>query len=188
MKKIILYAVATIFFVVVTNAQTVKDTIKKNQESILKKEIRVAKKELKKIQRTEVSNETKKQFITDFGNVTNVKWEISEYYSEATFLKDGKLLTAFYDNEEGLVGTSAEKTIADLPTSAKKFLNEKYGDYKVVDIIFFDDNDLNETAMVIFNKQIDDEDSYFVELKKDNKKIVLQVDKKGQVYFFTRLS
>ena len=63
MKKIILYAVATIFFVVVTNAQTVKDTIKKNQESILKKEIRVAKKELKKIQRTEVSNETKKQFM-----------------------------------------------------------------------------------------------------------------------------
>jgi uncharacterized protein YraI len=193
MKKLILIAATILVYTVIANAQTDKNTISKQeanlekQESLLKKEIRKDRKKLKELNRSEVSYETKKQFIQDFGNIPDVKWETSTYYSEATFMKSGKLVTAYYDNDEGLVGTTSSCLFSDLPINAKEFINKKYSNYKIGDITFFDDNDLNETQMFIYNTPIDDEDSYFVELKNDNKKLVLQVDTNGKVYYFTRL-
>jgi hypothetical protein len=189
MKALILLIASVLFFTVV-NAQTNKDTIKKvvKQESLLKKEVHAIVKGLKKLETTEINSQTKQQFIQDFGNIPDVKWENSTYYGEATFKKDGKVFTAYYDYNAGLVGTVSERSFSELPIKAKEFLNEKYHDYKICDVVFFDDDDLNETDMFIYNIQVDDEDSYFVELKKDNKKIVVQVLMDGSVYFLTRIN
>ena len=66
-------------------------------------------------------------------------------------------------------------------------INIQYSNYNIGDIIFFDDKELNETDMVLFDNQFDDIDSYFVELKKDNHKIVLEVSIEGDVSYFIRL-
>ena len=86
-----------------------------------------------------------------------------------------------------MVGTTSAKTFTDIPSKAQKFINEKYKDYSVGGVLFFDDNEFNETDMMLYNQQFDDEDSYFVELKKDNEEIVLHVTMDGLVFFFTRL-
>ena len=54
-------------------------------------------------------------------------------------------------------------------------------------VLFVDDNELNDEDMILYNQQYDDVDSYFIELQKDNKEIVLHVTMDGTVYFFTRL-
>ena len=41
--------------------------------------------------------------------------------------------------------------------------------------------------MNLFDLQFDDADNYFVELEKDNKKIVVQVNMSGDVSYFKRL-
>ena len=136
---------------------------------------------------SEVSPFSKDQFSRDFSNVSNVAWEHTPYYDEATYTQNGKIYTAFYDADSKLVGTTTVKTFSDLPAKAQTFIHEKYKDYTVVGVILYDDNEFNDTDMMLFNQQFEDQDNYFVELRKDNQAIVLQVDMEGWVYFFTRL-
>jgi len=41
--------------------------------------------------------------------------------------------------------------------------------------------------MMLYGKQFEDADNYFVELTKGAKKIIVQVDSQGLVFFFTEL-
>ena len=41
--------------------------------------------------------------------------------------------------------------------------------------------------MTLYGTQFDDEDSYFVEMQKGDKKIVLKVKMDGEVFFFKQL-
>jgi hypothetical protein len=192
MKKLIILTVAAFVFSLV-NAQTDKEAIKKDietknkQELLLQKEKRADRIELRALEGKDVSNLSKQQFITDFGDIPSVKWERIRNFDEASFTKDGKNLKAFYDFDSKLVGTASVRKFAELPSNAQKFINEKYKDYSIVEVIFFDDNENSDTDMVLYNQQFDDEDTNFVVLKKDNKKIVLQVNMAGFVYFFKNL-
>jgi len=78
-------------------------------------------------------------------------------------------------------------TFTDLPEKAQKYINKKYKDYNKGVVIFFNDNEFNETDMLLYNLQFQDEDSYFAELSKDNKKIVVRSNAAGDVYFFKEL-
>jgi hypothetical protein len=93
----------------------------------------------------------------------------------------------FYDDQSKMVGTSNNVTFSELPKRAQQYINEKYKDYSVGPAVFFDDNEYNETDMVLYGLQFDDEDSYFVELAKDGKKIVVRSNSSGDVYFFKDL-
>ena len=53
--------------------------------------------------------------------------------------------------------------------------------------MFFDDNEWNETDMILYGNQFADADNYFVELKKDNKEIILQVNPIGNVSILKQL-
>ena len=59
------------------------------------------------------------------------------------------------------------------------------GDVK--DVLFFDDNEYNETDMELFGVQFETADNYFVELTKGDKKEVVKVDTSGEVYHFTTI-
>ena len=96
-------------------------------------------------------------------------------------------MSAFYDEDANLVGTATTKTFEDLPEQAQEYINKKYSDYNIGAVIFYDDNEQNQRNMELYNLQID-ADSYFVELKKDNKEIVMQVTENGDVSYYTRLS
>ena len=159
----------------------------KNEVKTEKKELKAEKKALRKLEGSEISTLSKKSFVADFGNVTDAVWRRSEVFDEVTFTKDGKTETAFYDTDAKLVGTTSVKTFDDLPFKGQKQIKNQYKDYTAGPVIFFNDNEANETDMLLYGIQFDDEDNYFAELQKGNNKIIVRVNTAGQVYFFKQL-
>lgn len=194
MKKVLVLSVTAVILTATVNAQTsaalLKKEIKsdKKAESLVKKEKRSEEKELRKLEGKEVSYRAKQAFYSDFGNIPVTEWERTVNYDKATFTKDGQVMKAFYDADAKLVGTISDKTFEDLPANARKYINEKYKDYSKGSVILFDDNEVNETDMIMYGQQFEDADNYFVEMKKDNKTIILQANMEGDVTFFKQLN
>ena len=194
MKKVLVLSVTAVILTATVNAQTsaalLKKEIKsdKKTESLVKKEKRSEEKELRKLEGKEVSYRAKQAFYGDFGNIPRTEWKRTTNYDKVTFTKDGQVMKAFYDADAKLVGTVSDKTFDDLPAKAQQYINEKYKDYSRGSVILFDDNKVNETDMIMYNQQFEDADNYFVEMKKGDKEIVLQVNMVGDVFFFEQLS
>lgn len=181
MKKIIASAIVLLFTMTAwqSNAQTLaKET---------KKEAKTEKKELRALKGKEVSYRAKDHFLTDFGKIADAKWKRGSQMDEVTFTKDGQKLTAYYDYESNLVGTTSDKTFDTLPRNAQKDIKKVYKDYNIGAVIMFDDNENNDTNMNLYGTQFDDKDNYFVEISKGGKQSVLQVNMEGQVMFFKQL-
>jgi hypothetical protein len=131
--------------------------------------------------------QTRANFYADFGYIPITGWEFSDEFDKISFLRNAVLCTAYYDLESQLVGTISNVTVADLPPRAMEKIDKDYKGYTIGDVVFFDDNELNESDMLYYDRRFDDEDKYFVELKNDKEKIVLQVNDAGNVSFFTAL-
>jgi len=192
MKKLLLLSTAAIILTATVNAQitpaSLKSDIKidKKVVSNIRKEKKEDRTVLRKLKGSEVDPVSKQSFATDFPGVI-AQWERLDNFDEASFVKDGQAMSAFYDWEGKLVGTTQNKTFADLPASAQKSVSNEYKDYAIGDVLFYDDNEANETDMILYGNQFADKDSYFVELTKGNKKIVLQVTTDGEVGYYARL-
>ena len=185
MKKLAISAISFFIMLSVVQAQTKKDEktqIKENKQEL--KSERVA---LKKLEGTKVSEIAQKNFKIDYGNIQNVQWKRNGTFDEAAFRKDGKLMTAFYDIQGKLVGSTQAATFSELPARAQQDIKTKYKDYTVGPIVFFDDNEANDTDMILYGVQFDDQDTWLLELTKASRKIVVQVDKQGSVSFFKEL-
>ena len=193
MKNIGLLVIALITISSISVAQVDPAVLKKEikdinkQEATLKKEKKEDLKTLRKLNGQDISYQAKQQFLTDFANAKEVKWKRSPYFDEAIFTLDGKSKIAYYDHEAKLVGTTEILAFGDLPAKAQKVISEKYKDYTKGAVVFFDDNEHNDTDMLLYGQQFDDEDNYFVELSKRNEKIVIKVKPNGEVFFFTSL-
>jgi hypothetical protein len=143
---------------------------------------------LKKLPGADVSELAKSNFVVDFGNIPNVKWKRDDAYDMAVFTRNGKEMSAFYDFNGKLVGTTRQVSYTDIPAKAREDISKKYKDYIVEAVTFFEDNQANETDMILYGMQFDDADNYFVELaKKGAKRIVLEVSPAGDVSYFTEL-
>jgi len=114
-------------------------------------------------------------------------WEVTDQFDKISFMKSNVLYTAYYDSNSELVGTISNASVEDLPAHALQDINKKYKGYSVGDVVFYDDNESNQTDMMYYGQQFDDEDKYFVELQNDKEKIVVQVNTVGEVSFFRTL-
>jgi hypothetical protein len=178
MKKIALLTIAGMFIMVAAISQP------KSPDESTSKEIR---KESKRKGR-EVSNVSIEAFSFDFPKSTDVHWRRSEDFDEATFTsKDGMILTAYYDTDGKLVGTTHFAKFSDLPEKGQQEIKKHYKDYTIGQVVFFDDNEANESDMVLWESQFDDEDNYFVELSNGGKISLVKVDNNGAVSFFKEL-
>lgn len=144
-------------------------------------------KTLPKLSGTDVSYQTREQFKVDFPNVAVKSWKRGELFDEVAFTKNDMQMTAFYDENAKLVGTTETKQLSDVPQKARDYISKKYSGYTVTDVMLFDDNEDNATDMVLFDRQFEDADNYFIELQKGKERIVLASDPAGQVSYFTRL-
>jgi FlaG/FlaF family flagellin (archaellin) len=131
-----------------------------------------------------VSNLSKEQFAFDFDHTSDAVWRRTSLFDEVSFNQDGKSYTAFYDTHSQLVGTTSVAKFSDLPVNAQKQIKKDYRNYSVESVINYDDNELNATDIQLYGLQTDAADSYFVELSKDNKRLVVQVYSSGDVTFF----
>lgn len=189
MKKIILIFVASLFYVVSINAQdnsnTLKKEIKTDRMDGNKTDKRKAKKELRKLEGTEVSYDSQQAFASDFPNMKPVSSKRLVNFDEFTFTKNGKNMTAYYDADNKLVGTTENRTIKSLPLNAQKIIKDKYNGYTIGDVLFYHDNADNNSDMILYDVQFNDNDNYFVQLKKGDKALVLEVDPAGEVSEFS---
>ena len=96
-------------------------------------------------------------------------------------------MTAYYDDNDKLVGTTSVAKFSDLPAAGQKEIKDTYKNYRVGPVIFFNDNEANDTDMLLYGTQFDDEDSYFVELNSVTDRIVVHVTPDGNVYYFKEL-
>lgn len=193
MKKLILLSAAALIISSVNAQSETAAAIKKNEkklehrESTIKKKLRTDRKEMRKLEGTEVSQLAKDAFYADFGNITPVTWQREPVYDKATFTRKGHEMSAYYDIDAKLIGTTTVKTFKDIPASAQKHILKEYSGYTPGRVIFYDDNEYNDNDMMLYGVQFADEDNYFVELSKGSKQIVLQVSPQGDVFFFSEL-
>ena len=166
-------------------------TVNRRDRKETRIERKKARKELRRERRAENGNEvsdlTKSHFITDFPDAKNVRFVKTENFDEVAFISGKKELRAYYDYDSKLVGTTQDISFADLPENAQKEILNKYANYSVDSVIKFDDNESNDTDMIMFGTTFDDADNYFVELKNDNNAIVVKVGLLGEVSFFTNI-
>jgi hypothetical protein len=152
-----------------------------------KKKTKTERKELRKLEGSTVSDFAKRQFYSDFGNVPDTHWNRELNFDVASYKYDGQEWKAYYDADAHLVGTTSAKKVSDLPLKAQKEISAKYKGFTIGPVIFFDDNEANETDMALFGVQFEDTDNYFVEVTKGDNKTILQVDTTGSVSFFRKL-
>ena len=174
MKKIALLSVLFLMTMAVLPSQA--------QET--KSERKVERKALHKLKGNEVSQMAKNNFNSDFGEVQNAIWKREGTYDQVSFTQDGHKKTAYYDEQSNLVGTAQKKALTDLPAKAQKEISTKYKDYKVEQVIFYDDNEADATDMILYEVQFEHADNYFVELTKADKTIILEVPMTGEVILF----
>lgn len=173
-----------------SNEETIRDNaaVAKNEEMQVKSDIKSDKKDLRKLEGKEASYQAKQAFYRDFGTLKVIRWRRTPEYDQATYRdKDGTVHDAYYDYDADLIGTSTLKTFSDLPESAQNWINKEYSGYKHKEVLFFKDNEYNDTNMTLYGMAFDDADNYFVELQKGHHKVVLQVDPEGLVTFFATL-
>jgi hypothetical protein len=190
MKKLFISSFALLFAVATTQAQseyTVLKTNSRSETAVAKQEKRAERQEMRKLEGEEVSYESKEQFYKDFGDLPVIAWERTNYFDEVVFDKDNQQLRGFYDFNSQLVGTTCAKTFADLPAKAQKTLHKKYNGFNIKEVFLFNDNEENESDIIMFGQQFGDTDSYFVHLQKGNKNEVVQVSLDGAVTLFSQL-
>jgi len=186
MKKLAVVSMSVLFAFIVNNLQAQVNG--QEQANLTKKELKTERKVIRNPEVSYVSKFSKNNFYTDFGNIPNVEWSKDANFDMATFTENGQKTEAFYDHDANLVGTTTLKSFADLPAKSQQEIKSRYKDYSIGQVILFDDNESNDTDMVLYGTPFNDADNYFVELKKGNEKIVVRVDETGFVYFFKNLS
>ncbi|WP_127126148.1 hypothetical protein [Pseudoflavitalea rhizosphaerae] len=186
MKKLIILFAASVV-TLAANAQNIAQDSKKEMKHEKHLEKKSERKELRKLEGNEPAFQAKEAFLGDFSNATDVSWNRDKYYDIASFNLDGIHQTAYYDYKSELVGTVIPKTFNDLPQSAQKYIDKKYAGYQKGRVILYDDNEYNETDMMLYGLQFQDEDNYFIELQRGTSDIVLQVTPEGNVFYFTEV-
>ena len=96
-------------------------------------------------------------------------------------------MTAFYDSNSNLVGTTQPESFKDLPDRGQKEIKKHYKNYTVSQVIFFKDNEMVDTNMVLYDTPFEDADNYFAELTKGNDKIVVEISPEGNVSYFKKI-
>lgn len=188
MKKVVM-SIALSIAALSVYAQAGSPAIAMNRKEV-RKERHEQKITLRALEGKDVNALSKQQFAVDFGNVPNVTWSREMYFDKAAFTDDkGRHVSAFYDENGALVGTTRPASFDELPAAGKKEIMKHFSNYADAPVIFFDDNEENETDMILYGMQFDDADNYFIELKdKKDKPIALKVDMSGNVSFFADMS
>jgi hypothetical protein len=105
-----------------------------------------------------VSSVVVKSFEQEFPGATNVKWDSYEEFTVATFTLLDKTHYAYF-NSDGTIRVIADVlSMQQLPESLVKELLTKYSDYTIPGLYLMDENGAH---------------TYFAELKKGEKKVIL---------------
>ena len=119
-----------------------------------------------------VSTAVQAQFENQYADAEDVTWTATSQFQKASFKLNGKQMTAFYNLDNEHVATTQATSVEKLSAAAKTRLEKAYKDYTVKNVIQYDNG-----------KTI-----YFVNLKKDQKEVLVRVMPDNSVYFFKQIN
>lgn len=134
-----------------------------------------------------VSTIDKVNFIADFGFIRNAGWAKSTKYNKVTFVKNGNPMTAYFNTQGEIIGTTAVKKFSDLPSSSQKIIKSRYNDYAIGDVIYFEDYRADDTDGILYGVKFQYPGNYFLELTKGAKRIIVEVNPEGEVLLYSEL-
>jgi len=181
--EILLIALFLLVTVDISQAQVAKNETKK----VIKSENKGGHIALRKLKGVSINPVSKVNFVKSFGKQPETIWKRGIFFDEATFREGGHDITAYFDEKGILVGTTSLVNFGDIPMLAQKMIFKTYKYARIGKVIFFDDNELNATDMVMYGIQFDDADNYFVEMTQGTKRFILDCNKKGKVVIFKNL-
>lgn len=189
MKNLTIYSAAILMVLsfATAQAQDTKALSHNSKMDNVKNESKAEKREIRKMNKSFVSDLSEDAFYADFGKIPNVGWERELGFDIALFTKDGKDYKAYYDFNSKLVGTTNVITFAELLKKSQEGIKKHYKDYTVDKVIFFKDNEVNDQDMLLYGTQFSDTDNYFVEMSNKTKNIVVQTNPNGELFFFSEL-
>jgi hypothetical protein len=185
MKKLTLVSLTLIFAMPLLFGQNQDSGKSKVKETAREAKAEAEKKN--KLEATTVSSDIMDAFAVDFGNITDAKWKKGLFLDNVEFIKDGKKMTAYYGSDAKLVGTTVIDKFSDIPSKSQAEIKSTYKGYKIGQVLFFNDNKLNDTNMYLWDIEFGDGDNYFVELTKKDSKIIIKVNSDGNVSLFKYL-
>ena len=147
----------------------------------LKDQNREEKREVRAVEN--ISSATMSLFAIDFPKAKNVSWMSTEGYTEADYNMGKSQMMAFFDFDNKLIGTAKYVDYNTLPAVALKDIAKHFKGFVAKQVLFYDDNEANETNIDMFNQSID-QDAYFALMDRGNKEIVLQILPDGEVAYF----
>ncbi|NIG55945.1 hypothetical protein [Chitinophaga sp. Cy-1792] len=192
MKKVVMLSAVALMAALAASAQTdvafsnntPANALAANSNNSYRHEKRLEREERRELRGPKINYLSKEAFNIDFDNVTNVAWSKYNSMDEVSFEQNGVAKEAYYDSDGQLIGTTQVKSFADIPEKAQRWILKKYPDYSIGTVIFFDDNEYNDTDMLLYGVLFEDEDNYFIEMSKGNETMILRVNETGDVNFF----
>lgn len=102
-----------------------------------------------------------------FKNATNVSWNLSGDFLQASCYLDGKATHVFYDANGDYLCLTREIAYDELPVYAKKYISEKLEGFEPAETISFTSKDAG--------------DSFYCSLVKDGKKKILKISNDASI-------
>ncbi len=115
----------------------------------------------------------KESFDKEFAAAKSVTWELikNENIYQARFTYNNERLNAFFDADGNLIATGRFISVANLPLLVRKNVFEKYGSYRITDVIEYVQG--NQT-------------SYLVSLENEKAKLLVHGYISGATYIFKK--
>ncbi len=101
-----------------------------------------------------------------------VQWTSTSNYSQASFSFNGKSVSAYYLNDNSLVGFGIRSSQSELPKEVSGAISKKYGNWTIIDAMLF----------IEANGDV----YYYVQVRRGRTNLALQIAN-GQAYIFTRM-
>ncbi|MES2374325.1 MAG: hypothetical protein V4557_17235 [Bacteroidota bacterium] len=114
-----------------------------------------------------------KHFATTFSAATNVSWNSNGKFEKATFELNNETITAFYNEDGGLVGTSKKVSFDKLPKTALKTIATQYPfpEYQILECIEFSNDQAQK--------------KYYTSFTTEDTTVVLEIFENGRVSVFS---
>lgn len=127
------------------------------------------------------------QFASRYQQATNVNWIITDSYQKASFLLNGKKMSAFFDQSGEYIATTQYIDYAKLPAVGRNRLAKIYKEYAVEDIIRYDLDGTEGEHLYALNGRRSFSTVYFASLSKDSEKIVVKITPDGEISYLKSL-
>lgn len=134
-----------------------------------------------------VNQNSKTNFYSSIGDVSDVAWTRGDYYDVATYTQEGTKMIAYFDFSGELVGTTTTIKVTELSSALQKSIKKNYSDYTIGQITYFQESGQDATDIDLYSNQFESQNHYFIEFSNNTTKFIVQGESNGNLSFYKQL-